>query len=25
MIGNTAREICWTELTYYWFLTYKLK
>jgi SAM-dependent methyltransferase len=25
IIGNSAREICWTELTYYWFLTYKLK
>ncbi len=25
VIGNFAREICWTELPYYWFLTYKLK
>ena len=25
IIGNSAGEICWTELPYYWFLTYKLK
>ena len=24
ILGNSAREICWTELTYYWFLTYKI-
>jgi ubiquinone/menaquinone biosynthesis C-methylase UbiE len=24
LLGNSAREICWTELTYYWFLTYKI-
>lgn len=23
-IGNSASEICWTELTYYWVLAYKL-
>lgn len=25
IIGNSAIEICWTELQYYWLLTYKLK
>jgi demethylmenaquinone methyltransferase/2-methoxy-6-polyprenyl-1,4-benzoquinol methylase len=25
IIGNSAGEICWTELPYYWFLIYKLK
>jgi ubiquinone/menaquinone biosynthesis C-methylase UbiE len=25
IIGNSASEIYWTELPYYWFLTYKLK
>jgi len=25
IIGNSASEICWTELQYYWFLAYKLK
>jgi len=25
IIGNSATEIHWTELPYYWFLTYKLK
>jgi ubiquinone/menaquinone biosynthesis C-methylase UbiE len=24
ILGNSAREICWTELMYYWFLTYKI-
>jgi SAM-dependent methyltransferase len=25
IIGDSAVEICWTELQYYWLLTYKLK
>lgn len=25
VIGNSACEICWTELNYYWFLAYRLK
>jgi len=25
MVGNSAAEISWTELTYYWLLAYKLK
>ncbi|HAO79276.1 MAG TPA: class I SAM-dependent methyltransferase, partial [Verrucomicrobia subdivision 3 bacterium] len=25
IIGNSAGEICWTELKHYWLLTYKLK
>ena len=25
LIKNSVDEICWTELTYYWFLAYKLK
>ena len=24
-IGNSVAEFSWTELQYYWFLTYKLK
>ena len=25
IIGDSAVEICWIELQYYWLLTYKLK
>jgi demethylmenaquinone methyltransferase/2-methoxy-6-polyprenyl-1,4-benzoquinol methylase len=25
LIADSSAEICWTELQYYWFLTYKLK
>ncbi len=25
IVGDSASEVCWTELPYYWFLTYRLK
>ena len=25
ILADSATEICWTELPYYWFLTYRLK